>query len=68
MKTPTSSSDATGMGVMSRPPARASGDCGYFVAGTGMPVVMLHSSLGSRQQWSALAGQLIPKYQAMNAA
>jgi pimeloyl-ACP methyl ester carboxylesterase len=31
---------------------------GYFVVGTGDPVVMLHSSLGSKSQWTALAEQL----------
>ena len=31
---------------------------GYFVAGRGTPVVMLHSSLGSKGQWSALAEQM----------
>ena len=38
---------------------------GYFVAGTGMPVVMLHSSLGSKGQWSALAEQLSMRYRAI---
>ncbi|HKU84992.1 MAG TPA: alpha/beta fold hydrolase [Casimicrobiaceae bacterium] len=35
---------------------------GYFVAGTGTPVVMLHSSLGSKGQWSALAEQMSARY------
>ena len=35
---------------------------GYFVAGTGTPVVMLHSSLGSKGQWSALAEQMSTRY------
>ena len=35
---------------------------GYFVAGTGMPVVMLHSSLGSKGQWSVLAEQMSARY------
>ena len=38
---------------------------GYFVAGTGMPVVMLHSSLGSKGQWSALAEQMSARYRAI---
>jgi pimeloyl-ACP methyl ester carboxylesterase len=35
---------------------------GYFVAGTGTPVVMLHSSLGSKGQWSVLAEQMSGRY------
>jgi hypothetical protein len=31
---------------------------GYFVAGAGTPVVMLHSSLSSKSQWGALAERL----------
>jgi len=32
---------------------------GYFVAGDGATVVLLHSSLGSKMQWSALAERLV---------
>jgi len=35
---------------------------GYFVAGTGTPVVMLHASLGSKSQWTALATRLASRY------
>jgi pimeloyl-ACP methyl ester carboxylesterase len=35
---------------------------GYFVAGTGTPIVMLHSSLGSKGQWAALAEQMSTRY------
>ena len=35
---------------------------GYFVAGAGTPVVMLHSSLGSKSQWTALADRLAPRF------
>ena len=38
---------------------------GYFVAGTGSPVVMLHSSLGSKGQWSALAERMSTRYRAI---
>jgi pimeloyl-ACP methyl ester carboxylesterase len=38
---------------------------GYFVAGRGTPVVMLHSSLGSKGQWSALAEQMSSRYRAI---
>ena len=35
---------------------------GYFIAGAGTPVVMLHSSLSSKSQWTALAERLAPRY------
>jgi pimeloyl-ACP methyl ester carboxylesterase len=35
---------------------------GYFVAGAGAPVVMLHASLGSKSQWTALAERLASRY------
>jgi len=35
---------------------------GYFVAGAGTPVVMLHSSLGSKSQWAALAERLARRF------
>ena len=35
---------------------------GCVVAGTGTPVVMLHSSLSSKSQWSELAAQLAPRF------
>lgn len=35
---------------------------GYFVAGAGTPVVMLHSSLSSKSQWTALAERLASRY------
>ena len=35
---------------------------GYFVAGTGVPVVMLHSSLGSKSQWTPLAERLARRF------
>ena len=35
---------------------------GYFVAGTGAPVVLLHSSLGSKSQWTALAERLTRRF------
>jgi pimeloyl-ACP methyl ester carboxylesterase len=49
---------------MVRPPAkhRPGGQSGYFVAGAGEPVVMLHSSLGSKSQWGALAEQLSTRF------
>ena len=34
----------------------------YFVAGRGTPVVMLHSSLDSKSQWTALAQRLASRY------
>jgi len=35
---------------------------GYFVAGAGTPVVMLHSSLSSKSQWTALAERLASRF------
>ena len=35
---------------------------GYFVAGAGTPVVLLHSSLSSKSQWTALAERLAPRF------
>jgi pimeloyl-ACP methyl ester carboxylesterase len=47
-----------------RPPAKSvpGSQSGYFVVGTGDPVVMLHSSLGSKLQWTALAEQLSNRF------
>ena len=38
---------------------------GHFVAGDGAPVVMLHSSLGSKSQWTALAERIAPRFRAI---
>jgi pimeloyl-ACP methyl ester carboxylesterase len=38
---------------------------GYFVSGTGTPVVMLHSSLASKSQWSSLAERLATRFRAI---
>jgi pimeloyl-ACP methyl ester carboxylesterase len=35
---------------------------GYFVAGAGTPIVMLHSSLSSKSQWTSLAERLASRY------
>ena len=35
---------------------------GCVVAGTGAPVVMLHSSLSSKSQWTALAERMSPRF------
>jgi pimeloyl-ACP methyl ester carboxylesterase len=35
---------------------------GYLIAGTGAPVVMLHSSLSSKSQWTALAERLASRF------
>jgi pimeloyl-ACP methyl ester carboxylesterase len=35
---------------------------GYFVAGAGVPVVLLHASLSSKSQWRELAAQLAPRF------
>src|SRR5258706_16008410 len=45
----------------SRTPASRE-NAGYFATGAGAPVVMLHSSLGSKAQWSALAQRLAPRF------
>ncbi len=34
----------------------------WLVAGTGAPVVLLHSSLSSKSQWAALAERLAPRF------
>ncbi len=49
--------------VIDAPRARAlarQGRC--LVAGAGVPVVLLHSSLGSKSQWVALAERLAPRF------
>jgi pimeloyl-ACP methyl ester carboxylesterase len=35
---------------------------GYWAVGDGAPVVLLHSSLSSKSQWSALAERLAPRF------
>ncbi|HEY5863388.1 MAG TPA: hypothetical protein VIX61_09870, partial [Casimicrobiaceae bacterium] len=35
---------------------------GYVTAGDGVPVLMLHSSLASKSQWSGLATRLAVRY------
>src|SRR5215813_12397647 len=35
---------------------------GCVVAGTGEPIVLLHSSLSSKSQWSDLAARLAPRF------
>jgi pimeloyl-ACP methyl ester carboxylesterase len=35
---------------------------GYFAAGTGVPIVMLHSSLSSKSQWIPLADRLASRF------
>jgi pimeloyl-ACP methyl ester carboxylesterase len=48
---------------LSPPPAGALPErAGYFVAGAGTPVVMLHSSLSSKAQWTALAERLATRF------
>lgn len=48
---------------LSLPPAGVLPErAGYFVAGAGTPVVMLHSSLSSKAQWTALAERLAPRF------
>src|SRR5262245_3226597 len=42
--------------------SRAADPRGYTAAGAGAPVVMLHSSLGSKSQWSPLAERLAGRY------
>lgn len=44
-------------------PDAAAGRAGYFVAGAGAPVVLLHGSLSSKSQWSALAERLAARFQ-----
>ncbi len=49
--------------IVDAPARRPTGDRpGYFVAGAGEPVVMLHSSLGSKSQWTALATRLAARF------
>jgi len=38
------------------------GQPGFLVAGTGTPIVLLHSSLSSKSQWTALAERLAPRF------
>src|SRR5215471_5281047 len=38
------------------------GTPGYFLAGAGTPIVMLHSSLSSKSQWTSLAERLASRY------
>ena len=35
---------------------------GYWATGDGAPVVLLHSSLGSKSQWSALVERLASRF------
>ena len=52
-------SAADAVAVADAPPRLVPRDrSGYLVAGAGVPVVMLHSSLGSKSQWTALAERL----------
>ena len=45
------------------PQAAPAGDRrGYLVTGSGAPVVLLHSSLGSKSQWTALLEQMAPRF------
>jgi len=39
---------------------------GYFAVGAGEPVVMLHSSLGSKSQWTALAERLARRFRVIS--
>ncbi len=48
----------------SQPPVWAAGP-GYFSAGGGTAVVMLHSSLSSKLQWTALGERLSPRFRAI---
>jgi pimeloyl-ACP methyl ester carboxylesterase len=43
-------------------PTTLTGGHGHLVAGAGTPVVMLHSSLGSKLQWTGLAQRLATRY------
>ena len=49
-------------GAASTPPLARADRAGYFVAGTGTPVVLLHASLGSKSQWTVLAERLAARY------
>ncbi len=44
------------------PAAALAEGAGYLIAGNGTPVVMLHSSLSSKSQWTALAERLAPRF------
>src|SRR5512144_3385965 len=35
---------------------------GYVVAGSGAPVALLHASLGSKSQWTALVERMAPRF------
>ena len=56
----------TALKAVSEPPSPWAGALperpGCLVAGAGAPVVMLHSSLSSKSQWSALAARLVPRF------
>ena len=43
-------------------PAQFAEGPGYFTAGAGTPVVMLHASLGSKSQWAGLAVRLASRF------
>jgi pimeloyl-ACP methyl ester carboxylesterase len=45
-----------------RDATRGSVDPGYVVAGAGVPVVLLHASLGSKSQWTPLLLRLAARY------
>ena len=45
-----------------RRPANGSARGGPLVVGAGSPVVLLHSSLSSKAQWTALAERLAPRF------
>lgn len=49
----------------STPPSSVGVGFGSLVAGRGAPVVMLHSSLGSKSQWMPLVEALAPRYRAI---
>lgn len=52
-------------GAPSTPLAAVGVGHGSLVAGSGAPVVMLHASLGSKSQWTALVGALAARYRAI---
>lgn len=60
MNTVTSLDAAPGMGAQRS--AMLTGRTGHLIAGAGTPVVMLHSSLGSKSQWTGLAQRLASRY------
>jgi pimeloyl-ACP methyl ester carboxylesterase len=51
-----------GSDAVARRPGKASGRAGPLIAGAGAPVVLLHSSLSSKAQWTALAERLAPRF------